>query len=71
MAHQSFVVRGMTCEHCVRAVTEAVAVIPGTDGVTVDLTTGSIAFDSSVPVDRGVVVAAVEEAGYELAPGPR
>ncbi len=70
MSHQAYVVQGMTCEHCVRAVTEALAGIPGTEAVTVDLVSGSVGFDSRVGVDRVAVAAAVAEAGYQLASGP-
>lgn len=69
MAHQTFTVQGMTCEHCVRAVTAAVAELPGADKVIVDLAAGSVAFESPAPIDREAVQAAVEEAGYELVAG--
>ena len=53
MVHQTYAVQGMTCEHCVRAVTAAVAELPGTEKVTVDLAAGSVAFESPAPIDRG------------------
>ncbi len=67
MANETFTVQGMTCEHCVRAVTEAVSALPGTEAVAVDLATGSVRIDGPVPVDRKALHSAVEEAGYELA----
>lgn len=61
-----FVVQGMTCEHCVRSVTEEIQEIPGVHGVRVDLTTGSVTVTSNRQLDRAQVGAAVEEAGYAL-----
>lgn len=61
-------VTGMTCEHCVRAVTEEVGAVDGVSSVEVSLEAGTVTVTSDRPLDRGAVVAAVEEAGYELAP---
>jgi copper chaperone len=63
----SYTVVGMTCGHCVSAVTEEVAALPGVTGVDVDLTTGGLTVTSDSPVDEGAVRAAVEEAGYSVA----
>ena len=65
--HTTFRVIGMTCEHCVRAVSGELAKLPGVVGVEVDLATGAVAVDSAAPLDPPLVSAAVEEAGYELA----
>jgi copper ion binding protein len=59
-------VDGMTCEHCVRAVTSEVGAIPGVRDVHVDLTGGTVTVASDQPVDAAAVRAAVEEAGYEV-----
>jgi copper ion binding protein len=63
----TYTVVGMTCGHCVNAVTEEVSEVPGVTGVDVDLTSGSLTVTSETPVDEGAVRAAVEEAGYEVA----
>lgn len=60
-------VTGMTCEHCVRSVTEEVGQLSGVTGVEVDLPTGTVRIASEQPVDPDAVAAAVDEAGYELA----
>lgn len=60
-------VAGMTCGHCVSAVTSELSAIEGVTDVSVDLETGRATVTSEVPVDRAAVAAAVEEAGYELA----
>jgi copper ion binding protein len=70
MAQQTFTVQGMTCDHCVRAVTEAVAELPGAEAVAVDLATGTVWVEGPRPIDRTAVEAAVEEAGYALVAGP-
>jgi copper chaperone CopZ len=63
----SYTVVGMTCGHCVNAVTEEVSSVPGVTGVDVDLTTGGLTVTSDAPVDEAAVRAAVEEAGYTVA----
>jgi copper ion binding protein len=67
MSTASYTVTGMTCEHCVRAVTEEVGAIPGVTAVDVDLTSGGLHVTSGAPVGDDAVRAAVEEAGYEVA----
>lgn len=57
-------VSGMTCQHCVRAVTEALAEVPGVSRVVeVDRGTGRAAVEGDA--DPAALVAAVKEAGYE------
>ena len=67
MATSTYAVTGMTCEHCVRAVTEEVRRIEGVADVMVDLPTGALTISSSQPVEAAAVAEAVEEAGYRLA----
>jgi copper chaperone len=67
MSTASFTVTGMTCGHCVSAVTQEVSDLPGVTDVQVDLATGGLTVTSDSPVDDGAVRAAVEEAGYEVA----
>jgi copper chaperone len=59
-------VDGMTCGHCVRAITTEVGAIPGATDVRVDLASATVTVDSDRPLDAAAVRAAVEEAGYEL-----
>lgn len=66
----TYPVIGMTCGHCVHAVTEEVRRLPGVDDVAVDLVPGgtsTITVTSSAPLDDDSVRGAVDEAGYELA----
>jgi copper chaperone len=63
----TFTVSGMTCGHCVSAVTSELGLVPGVSAVTVDLTSGAVTVSSDRPLDDGTVSAAVDEAGYALA----
>ena len=67
MSTSTYTVVGMTCGHCVSAVTEEVVQLPGVTAVDVDLASGGLAVTSDAPVDETAVRAAVEEAGYEVA----
>ncbi len=71
MNTQTFPVTGMTCGHCVGAVTSELEQIPGVTGVTVDLVAGgtsSVSVASDVPLSEPDVAAALDEAGdYHLA----
>jgi copper chaperone len=60
----TYAVAGMTCEHCVRSVTEEVSEVPGVTGVDVDLDSGRLTV-AGTP-DDAAVRAAVVEAGYEV-----
>lgn len=56
-------VEGMTCMHCVKAVTEALSAVPGVTAVReVSLEKGAAAVDGSPEPDA--LIAAVKEAGY-------
>jgi copper chaperone len=59
-------VSGMTCDHCVHAVSTEVGKLTGVTGVKVDLTTGGVTVTSEGPLDAAAVAAAVDEAGYEV-----
>ncbi len=62
----SYTVTGMTCGHCVEAVTRELTKIGGVTGVDVALDAGTVAVTSEAPVEEAAVRAAVDEAGYEL-----
>jgi copper chaperone len=59
-------VKGMTCGHCVSAVSTEIGKLDGVDAVTVDLGSGAVTVTSAAPLEPAAVAAAVEEAGYEL-----
>ena len=59
-------VEGMTCQHCVNAVTQEVSAIPGVTAVTVDLESGQVSITSEDSLATDDVAAAIDEAGYVL-----
>jgi len=63
----TYTVTGMTCGHCVQAVTGELTRLPGVRDVAIDLSTGGVTVTSDGPLSTDVVRAAVDEAGYELA----
>jgi copper chaperone len=64
---ETYTVTGMTCDHCVRAVTSEVGALPGVADVRVDLPSGVVTVQSDQPLDAQSVRGAIEEAGYSLA----
>jgi copper chaperone CopZ len=60
------IVAGMTCGHCVAAVTEEVSKLAGVSEVAVDLDSGRVSVTSAEPLAEANVRTAVDEAGYEL-----
>ena len=67
LQQETFTVIGMTCGHCVAAVTQEVGALAGVTDVSVDLETGEVTVASAQPLSRDDVAAAVDEAGYALA----
>jgi copper chaperone CopZ len=63
----TYQVAGMTCGHCVQAVTAELAALPGVHEVDVDLPTGAVTVTSDAPLPIDEVRTAVDEAGYSLA----
>lgn len=57
-------VEGMSCGHCVSAVTKSVLDIDSGAKVTVDLEQQKVSVDSSAPLEE--IKAAVTEAGYPV-----
>jgi len=69
MASTTYTVRGMTCGHCVNAVTEEISEITGVTSVEIELVEGGdspVTVASEAELDIDAVRAAVDEAGYEL-----
>ncbi len=66
METHTITVTGMSCQHCVNAVTEELTKLETVSDVVVDLDTGKVTFASSGPVASSAIQAAVEEAGYEV-----
>jgi copper chaperone CopZ len=65
--HAHIQVKGMTCEHCVAAVTQALQTLPGISGFRVDLASGLVSYQTAGPVSSEEVARAIAAAGYEVA----
>jgi copper ion binding protein len=66
MVTATYQVQGMTCDHCVHAVSTEVAAVPGVRDVRVDLASGQVTVTSDSALDTDTVRAAVDEAGYDF-----
>jgi copper ion binding protein len=66
MSTSVWTVQGMTCAHCVAAVTEEVSAIPGVSDVAVDLDSGRVTVTADTDPTTDAVAAAIDEAGYTL-----
>jgi copper chaperone CopZ len=69
MSTTTVLVSGMTCEHCVKAVTEELTALDGVQGVAIDLVTdgtSAVTITSRTTLDAEVVRQAVDEAGYAV-----
>lgn len=62
----NFDVNGMTCGHCVRAVTKAIQAQDTTAQVDVDLAAGRVSVETSLSEDA--VADAIRSEGYEARP---
>ena len=65
MTTTTFLVPGMTCGHCKGAVTDELNKINGVTSVDVDLDSKKVIIESEADVEWGVIVDAVDEAGFE------
>lgn len=71
MSTTTYSVTGMTCGHCVAAVTEELQKLPGVTSVEIDLRpdeSSAVRVTSDAPLEQDAVAAAVDEAGYQLSP---
>ena len=60
-------VEGMSCEHCVNAVTKAVGALPGVSGVTVELSANTVAVEYEPSLTTvGEIASEIEDQGYEV-----
>jgi copper chaperone len=60
-------VDGMSCEHCKKAIMDAVSALPGIGAVTVELTTGMVAIDYDPTLSTlDNIKYVIEEQGYEI-----
>ena len=67
MTTTTYSVTGMTCDHCVAAVTQELMALESVTVVNVELSNGAVEVTSEHPLDPEAVAAAIDEAGYALA----
>lgn len=65
MSTTTFLVPGMTCGHCTKAVTDEVSKIDGVTAVDIDLDTKQVTVNATADIAWDALVAAVDEAGFE------
>ncbi len=58
-------IEGMSCQHCVMAVTKALSGVAGVRNVKVDLARGEATYEEERPVDIELLREAVRKAGYK------
>ena len=72
MSEKSIRVAGMTCDHCVNAVTEELSKISGVTAVNIELNTEAptpVNIVADIDISDADITAAIDEAGYTIAAG--
>ncbi len=62
----TYTVIGMSCGHCVAAVTEELQTLAGVTGVAIDLPSRQVTVTGEFPMEVDLVRKAVETAGYQM-----
>lgn len=63
---QTIKIKGMSCQHCVKSVTNALQEIDGMSDVKVDLTKGEATYSQKTPVSLQTIKNAVSGIGFEV-----
>ncbi|KUG24639.1 mercuric transport protein periplasmic component [hydrocarbon metagenome] len=63
---KSIKIKGMSCQHCVMAVTKVLSALDGIKDARVDLKNGVATYEETKTVAPEVIAAAVKKAGYEV-----
>ncbi|MCX5849526.1 MAG: heavy metal-associated domain-containing protein [Deltaproteobacteria bacterium] len=63
---KSIKIKGMSCQHCVMAVSKALSALDGVKDVKVDLNSGVATYEEVKAVDPNVIAAAIKKAGFEV-----
>jgi copper chaperone len=59
-------IEGMSCEHCVKAVTEAVGALPSVTDVDVEIGAATLSYDPAA-VSYETIKEAIEDQGFDVA----
>ena len=62
----TYSVPGVSCAHCRQAIVDEVSAVPGVAAVDVDLEAKTVTV-AGQPLDEPAIVAAIDDAGYEVA----
>lgn len=65
MAVEQFRVEGVSCQHCVQAITKEVGALQGVQAVRVNLADKSVRVEHTGAVGIDKLVEAIKEAGYD------
>jgi copper ion binding protein len=65
MTTERFQVPGVSCQHCVNAITQEVSALPGVQKVQVALESKTVTVEHGDEVSTAAIVAAINEAGYD------
>ena len=57
-------VKGMSCQHCVKSVTETLEKLGAVD-VSIDLLSGVVTYTEPSPIDKDAIKAAITKIGFE------
>ncbi|RKD76024.1 MULTISPECIES: copper chaperone CopZ [Sinobaca] len=67
MAQETLNVKGMSCEHCIKAVKSSVGDLSGVSAVDVDLKKGTVFVDyDETKTEHGDIVEAIDDQGYDV-----
>jgi copper ion binding protein len=67
MATYVYRVPDVSCEHCVKAITDELGSLDGVKHVDVDLDTKLVTVEADAPAQDADLRAGIEEAGYDIA----
>ena len=59
-------VKGMSCQHCVKSVTEAMEKL-GAKDVSIDLLSGEVTYAENAPIEKDAIEEAITRIGFEYA----
>lgn len=58
-------VKGMSCQHCVKSVTEAMEQL-GAKEVSIDLLSGDVTYSEDAPIGKDAITEAITKIGFEV-----
>ena len=68
MSTLTYTVPDISCDHCKHAIETEISQVKGVDAVAVDVKAKTVTV-SGESLDEQAIVAAIDEAGYEVVPG--